>query len=88
MALGCQSRNYCLQGRLGIERDLGNDYAVINGNGAVTVVSFTYTVPTPLAFFHAFAVYCKQSKMINRDAYWLTIRRKDRQTTPASQISI
>lgn len=66
----------------------GTDYAVINGNGAVTVVSFTYTVPTPLAFFHAFAVYCKQSKMINRDAYWLTIRRKDRQTTPASQISI
>lgn len=67
---------------------MGNDYAVINGNGAVTVVSFTYTVPTPLAFFHAFAVYCKQGKMINRDAYWLTIRRKDRQTTPASQISI
>ena len=67
---------------------MGNDYAVINGNGAVTVVSFTYTEPTPLAFFHAFDVYCKQGKMINRDAYWLTIRRKDRQTTPASQISI
>ena len=71
-------RNYCLQGKLGIEKDLGHDYAVINGNGVVTVVSFTYTIPTPLAFFHAFVIYCKQGTVINREAYWLVVGRKDR----------
>ena len=44
----------------------------------MTVVSFTYTIPTPLAFFHAFVIYCKQGTVINREAYWLVVGRKDR----------
>ena len=75
-------RNYCLHNRLGIDKDLGRDFAVINGNGMVTVISFTSAVPTPLAFFHAFVMFCNQKKLINREAYWITIKRTDRPAMP------
>ena len=75
-------RNSCLQNHIGIARDLGNDLAVINGNGKVTVISFVYSVPTLVAFYHAFIFYCKQGKLINKDAGWIAIRRKDREKQP------
>ena len=39
--------------------DVGNGLTVMNGNGVLTVISFDYVVPSPIAFFHAFVMYDK-----------------------------
>ena len=80
--------NSCLRSGVGIDRDLGDDLAVLNGNGKVTVISFDYAVPTPLAFYHAFVIYCKQGNVINKEAGWISIGRKDREKQPQSRREI
>lgn len=71
-----------MQHQNGIARDLGNDLAVINGSGKVTIISFNYSVPSLVAFYHAFVFYCKQGKVINRESGWIAIHRKDREKKP------
>ena len=80
--------NNCLRQGIGIDRDLGDDLAVMNGNGKVTVISFNYAVPTPIAFYHAFVVFCKQGIVINKEAGWISIGRKDREKQPLSHREI
>ena len=80
--------NNCLRQGIGIDRDLGDDLAVMNGNGKVTIISFNYVVPTPIAFYHAFVVFCKQGIVINKEAGWISIGRKDREKQPPSRKEI
>ena len=72
------NRNSCLQHHDGIARDLGNNLSVMNGSGKVTIISFNYTLPTKDAFYNAFVKYCKLGNVINSNAGWISIQRKDR----------
>lgn len=71
-------RNSCLQQKLAINMDVGNGLTVMNGNGVLTVISFDYVVPSPIAFFHAFVMYCNQGTVINKDSGWIGIGRTDK----------
>ena len=70
--------NACLQQKLEINIDLGNDLTVMNGNGVITVISFDYLIPSAVAFYHAFVMYCNQGTVINKDSGWIRIGRRDR----------
>ena len=75
-------RNKCLTTNRSIERDLGDNLAVLNGNGNTTVISFDHTVPSPVAFFHAFVMYCFKGNNINTDAGWISLGRHDQEPGP------
>ena len=59
---------------LGVKAGLRDE----NGNGVLTVISFDYVVPSPIAFFHAFVMYCNQGTVINKDSEWIGIGRTDK----------